>query len=539
MEILRLKSDAIRINKTREISKDVFLDKYKGIDKIELDESLFTVALAQYEGVKPEEILFTDAIVKVEFEDDKDIIDRIIEINNSKYCFYMATASDLKKSSAIFIQEQYYPFGQWLKEQATGGVEHILKEKDKVTIMKETAYQGFIFSGAQKTNIIPKVVIIEEPKYIYRGTHSVLEGVETAETIDDINLVEKEIETTLSAFDGQGIMSKSLADRIAKDLNIDYDLTWITFRLYAGIGGKGVATTVNIYEELLEVHKRYGDTVHLKMVDNKLMIRDIWNRYHKVSEVDMILNQSQCKLVKHFDAEYLDNVFNQVDDIFKCLYVCKYNPKKLRSDRTKLNYQFLQALNLSYEELMEITKHDREHLDASLTDIDSLLITTNLTDIIYEDDDEEDKEIKNKFNLMLELVKYDSSLLKDWSVQKEMQKLLKSRINKVSYGKVTLNDSAYRLIIQDVQVYMNFIATRDMNTARNESCLQAGEYYSVGRPDGQKTVMGRNPLSSSQELVKFKNKKNGYIDSLNYNCDSILVMNTYDATASRMSGADL
>ena len=63
-------------------------------------------------------------------------------------------------------------------------------------------------------------------------------------------------------------------------------------------------------------------------------------------------------------------------------------------------------------------------------------------------------------------------------------------------------------------------------------------FYSVGRPDKQRTVMGRNPLSSSQELVKFENKKNSYIDSLGYNSDDILVMNTYDATASRMSGAD-
>ncbi len=139
---------------------------------------------------------------------------------------------------------------------------------------------------------------------------------------------------------------------------------------------------------------------------------------------------------------------------------------------------------------------------------------------------------------MLELVKYDSSLLKDWSVQQEMQKLLKARINKVAYGKTTLKDASYRLIIQDVQVYMNFIATRDMITARNENCLQAGEFYSINRPDKQRTVMGRNPLSSSQELVRFENKKNSYIDSLNYNCDSILVMNTFDATASRMSGAD-
>lgn len=536
MEILRLTKGLIRENKNKTIGKDFFKDTHKGIDRIVLDDSLFTVALAKYEGVNPEEILFTDAIIKIEFENDKDIIDRIITVNDNRYAFYMATASDLKKSSCLFIKEQYYGFGEFLKDQSTGFVRYKLSKKDKVTLMKETAYEGFAFSGSIKTNQMPYIVTIEEAKYIYRGTHTVLEGVETAETIDDINLVEKEIETTLSAFDGQGVMSKSLADRIAKDLNIDYDLTWITFRLYAGIGGKGVVTSVDIHKELLRVNKLYGDTEHLKMVDGELMIRDMWNRYHKVSEVDMILNQSQCKLVKHFDAEYLDNVFNQVDDIFKCLYVCKYNPKKLRSDRTKLNYQFLQALNLSYEELMEITKHDREHLDASLTDIDSLLIMCDLIDIIDEDDEE--KETKNKFNLMLELVKYDSSLLKDWSVQKEMQKLLKSRINKVAYGKTTLKDASYRLSIQDPQVYMNFIATRDMNTARTESCLQFGEFYSIGRPEGQRTVLGRNPLSSHQELVKFENKKNSYIDSLGYSCDSIIVYNAYDSTPARCSGQD-
>ena len=537
MEILRLTKGLIKENKNKTIGRDTFRDTYKGVDTIQLDNSLFTVALAKYEGVNLEEILVTDAIIKVEFEHDKDIIDRIITVNDSRYAFYMATASDLKKSSCIFIKEQYYGFGEFLKDQSTGFVRYKLSQKDKATLMKETAYEGFAFSGSIKTNQMPYIITIEEPKYVYRGLHTVLEGVETAETIDDIRLVEQKIETTLSAFDGQGVMSKSLADRIAKDLNIDYDLTWITFRLYAGIGGKGVATTIDIQQELSRVNKLYGDTEHLKMIDNELMIRDIWNRYHKVSEVDMILNQSQCKLVKHFDVEYLDNVFNQVDDIFKCLYVCKYNPKKLGSDRTKLNYQFLQALNLSYEELMELTKSDREHLTASLNDIDSLLITCDLADIIDENDIE-DKQSKDKFSLMLELVKYDSNLLKDWSVQQEMQKLLKARINKISYGKTTLKDASYRLIIQDVQVYMNFIATRDINTARNESCLQAGEFYSIGRPDKQRTVMGRNPLSSSQELVKFENKKNNYIDSLNYNCDSILVMNTYDATASRMSGCD-
>ncbi|MGL5642362.1 MAG: RNA dependent RNA polymerase, partial [Paraclostridium sp.] len=365
MEILRLKKEVIRLNNTKTIEKDVFRDTYKGVDKIELDNSLFTIALAKYEVVKPEEILFSDAIVKIEFEPDKDIIDRIIEINNSKYAFYMATASDLKKSSCIFIKEEYYQFGQWLKEQSTAGLEYILTKEDETTIMKNSAYMGFVFSGSQKTNIIPKVVIIEEPEYLYRGLHTVLEGVETSETIDDIKLVEKEIETTLSAFDGQGVADINLMNRIAKDLNIEHQLNWITFRLYAGIGGKGVATALDIQKELLRVNKLYGDTENLYMQDGELIVVDIWNRAHRVSEVDMILNESQCKLVKHFDADYLDSVFNKVDDIFKCLYICKHNKNKLRSDRTRLNYQFLQVLNLSYEELLELTKNDREHLDKS------------------------------------------------------------------------------------------------------------------------------------------------------------------------------
>lgn len=130
MEILRLKKELLRENKNKTTGKDVFRETYKGIDKIELDNSLFTVALGKYEGVKSEEILFTDSIVKVEMEDDVDIIDRIITINDNRYAFYMATASDLKKSNCIFIKEEYYQFGQWLKEQATGGVEYNLAEKD-------------------------------------------------------------------------------------------------------------------------------------------------------------------------------------------------------------------------------------------------------------------------------------------------------------------------------------------------------------------------------------------------------------------------
>lgn len=52
MEILILKKEVIR-EKNKTVGKDVFRYTYKGIDKIELDNSLFTLALAKHEGANP------------------------------------------------------------------------------------------------------------------------------------------------------------------------------------------------------------------------------------------------------------------------------------------------------------------------------------------------------------------------------------------------------------------------------------------------------------------------------------------------------
>lgn len=130
--------------------------------------------------------------------------------------------------------------------------------------------------------------MIDEATFIYKGNHLVLKGVETAVTLDDIHLVEEEIKTKLSVFDGQGIMSKGLADKIAKDLDINYQVEWIVFRLYGGVGAKGIALSIDIHEELLKVNKHYGDTDFLYMEDGELMILDKWEKPHKVSEVESI-----------------------------------------------------------------------------------------------------------------------------------------------------------------------------------------------------------------------------------------------------------
>lgn len=546
MEIKRLTKQAVKLNKDLErgynfISNEKLIGRC--IDTIELDESLFTHYYSTWSGATGE-VFATEDFIKVEFEHDIDIIERKIVLDGVDYVFYLASASDLKKSSAIFIKKSLADtLGNELIKHTTGDIVSRLQGMD-VVINKIQAYISFMFSGAIKTNIEPKVVIIEEPQYKYNGLHTILKSVETLEFKEEI------IETTLSGFDGQGIMSLELAERIRQELNskrednkqLDY-INFITFRLFT-IGGKGMCIAVDIKEQLEKVWMQFGDSQGLKKINGMLYVKDIYGEWHDVDSIDMILNESQTKLIKYFNSnEDIENAKTQVPDDFKgivnSLYICKYNENTLKTDRTKMNYQFLQALSITLNDISELTNNDKGMLEQALTDIDSMLIVNNLVEIKDTNvEDNEEQESTNSFNLVLDLVKYDESFLKDKVVLEQIRRLYMSKIKRLCYGKVFMNDMAYRLCVQDPQAYMNFIATRDMETARTKDCLQANEFSVVGRPDGQRTVIGRNPLSSHQEMIKFENTRNEYIDSLGYECDSIIVFNSYDATPSRMSGMD-
>ena len=542
MDIKRITKQAVKLNKEHKrgynfISNEKLIGRC--IDTIELDESLFTHYYAKWSGAT-REVFATEDFIKVEFEHDIDIIERKIALDGVDYVFYLASASDLKKSSAIFIKEDLADtLGKDLIKHTTGDIVNRLEGMD-VVINKIQAYISFMFSGAIKTNIEPKIVVIEEPQYKYTGLHTVLKSVDTLE------FKEETIERTLSAFDGQGIMSLGLAERIRQELNskredkkqLNY-INWITFRLFT-IGGKGMCIAVDIKGQLEKVWMQFGDSEGLKKLDGKLHVKDIYGVWHDVDSIDMILNESQTKLIKYFDSnEDVEDAKNQVPDKYKdivnSLYICKHNENTLRTDRTKMNYQFLQALAITSNDIIELTKNDKVMLEQALTDIDSMLIVNNLAEI---QEDNEQESPSNAFNLALDLVKYDESFLKDKTVLEQIRRLYMSKIKKLSYGRVFMNDMAYRLCVQDPQVYMNFIATRDMNTARTKDCLQANEFSVVGRPENQKVVMGRNPLSSHQEMIRFNNKRNAYIDSLGYKCDSMIIFNSYDVTPSRMSGMD-
>lgn len=542
MDIKRVKSGAVKINlqegnQFKFVSHGTKASAY--IDVIQLDDSMFTNYYSAWCG-SDEEVFATDDFIKIEFKNNLDILDQVVTLDSIEYVFYLASAGDLKKSTAMYIKKELADtLGVELIKYSTGNIVNRLEGRN-VVINKIQAYISFMFSGAYKTNIKPNVVVIEELKYKYCGVHTVIKDLDTLE------FEEKEIETELISHDGQGVISLELAERIKQELNSRpnskkiKNIEWITFRLYT-IGGKGMCIAADIKAKLEEVYNKFGDSEGLKKIDDDLYIKDIYSNWHNVKDVDMILNESQTKLIKYFDSiedieKSKSNIPNEYSDIINSLYICKYNENKLRTDKTMLNYQFTQALALSYKDMVDLAKDDKTLLEQSLKDVNAMLVVNQLADIKETIDD--DIIHNNSFDIALDLVKYDEAFLKDKLVLEQIRKLYISKIKKLAYGKIHIKDMAYRLIVQDPQVYFNFIATRDMETARDNDCLQANEISVVGIPDGQRTVIGRNPLSSHQEMIKFQNRSNNYINSLGYKSNSMIVVNSYDALLHRMSGAD-
>lgn len=529
MKIYRISNSLVKQNK--EFGSYNFTSINRLVDQVDLEECLLT-ELMKAEAQK-EEIFSSSDLLMVEFEEDKKIVKETIIFDNREYEFYLASPSMLKKSCALFVRvDRKQLFKDFIK-YATGDVDKRIEEANKkVVVNKIQAGKSLIGSGAERVNLKPNIVITEDATYKYKGLHTVLKD------LDSLEFEEKNIETDLNAFDGQGFMSTKFANKVQLELNKKLknpirEFNYMTFRTYI-TANKGMCIKVDLEKELDSVNKYYGDTEHLKYIDGELCVKDIFNEYHKVKDIDMLLNTSQTKFIKYFKSnndikQAIDEIPAKYKDAITDLYICLHSKNKLST--SELSYQFSQATSLTYQDYINITQKERRNIVSALDNRDILFMLCDL----FEKDSEE---YQDCYELALELVKYDKSFLKSKAVVDSIRKLLVSKINKTNYAKVKIDNFSYRLMVQDPNVALNFVATRDMNTARTEECLQAGEFYALNEDNNSKIVFGRNPLSSHQELRKCLNAKNEFIDSLGYTSKDMFILNCFDCMPTIMSGAD-
>ncbi|WP_137743271.1 hypothetical protein [Robertmurraya siralis] len=433
-----------------------------------------------------------------------------LKLNNLEYRRLTCSAGQARSSTVIFCESE---MANRLDEIFDNG-----RNKDvKLVPSKFNAYKGLVTSSTSVVST-PRLCLV--PDYESPTNVKVNFVTETELNKDDI-ITEKTITEMFNRFDGQGIISVEMATKWAEELELDYiPSQWCIRQNYI----KGMLTTFDIKSFCKKKnHGNYIVKTSYRDENGNPILADL-------SKIDVILSESQFKLWKSFPSieEYQENCKkNKLE-----WGVSLVSPKKDK-DILNMNYQFLQTVNLSDEQIESLCKTTVDWLtgvtskDLSYTLL--FLMGKNVTDEKIFD------YIKNNENHWAKALMLDNSLIGDKWIKRKIYDLIKKKIKRACLGEI-LVEGNFQVLVSDPYAMMQHICGHKEVTG----LLGEKEYYSnYWNQKGVKKVDSmRAPLTYRSEHVILNLKKNEELDYwYKYNTTGIIV-NIHGHETMNWAGSD-
>jgi hypothetical protein len=308
----------------------------------------------------------------------------------------------------------------------------------------------------------------------------------------DGRMQDVKVEVALTPTDGQGYITYEKAVEIARDLGLSYVPSAFQVRF---AGAKG----------LLIVYK--------------------WNRKAKKEwDADVLFHDSMWKY--DFDTAR----FNEENGNAPRLEIAAYT-KPLKSQYVGMSYQFVQALDITPEDLISLAKEALDGVENGImVDASKAMAFLGMIDGIGEGG--YDEVLISRLTKTLDA---NPDMIKDFYVQRKLRGMVEKFVLDMRKGRVPVQ-GGYRYIIADPTVVFG----------NSKGMLKAGEAYYNGRVA---TIAGfRSPLIHSSEVVKLNlvsvkkwEKMTEYSEEFGKftYLNELIVLNTYDDSLPRMGGADV
>lgn len=482
---------------TRKLSEEEFQDCFLKKEKIqsEINRTLFM----------PDYITI---IIESEKDYDK-ICNEGIKINGKLYKRLSCSASQGRRSTIVVCPEDI--------------IEDVIKKLDNgrnknvpLAASKYNAYFGLSSSATQ---------VVSEPKFIVvkdfenTDTFKVHFVTEVEGNTDD--LVEDRIITQkFNRTDGMGLISPRQARKWAKELGLDYIPSQFGIR-QSFI--KGMLCTFPIHEFCKEVNNGnyLVDTIY-KDKDGNYIKADL-------RDYDVILSESQFKLWNCYENtdEYLENCHkNNLK-----WGVPQYAPKECK-DILKMNYQFLQTLNLSESDVKELCKPFVEWINGvSYENFEYMLLfllgVNNTAESI-------NNFLRSSDNYWLKSLVVCPELKNDTYIRTKIRNLIKNKIQKGCMGNIFV-DGNFQTLVSDPFAYMQHVCGLSPT-----GLLKKDEFYSnYWNQKGIMQVDGmRSPLTFRSEHVIIDLKRNEQTEKWYRYCKTGIILNWYGHTVQNFGGAD-
>lgn len=461
---------------------------------------------------KINETLFISDYVTIVIESEKDydyICDKGVIINGKSYHRLSCSAGQARKSTIVVCADD-------IIDEV---IQRLDNSRDKTVPLAASKYNAYFGLSSSATQIVsePKFIVVKD--FENTDTFKVHFVTEVVGNADDL-VEDKEITQTFNRTDGMGLISPRQAKKWAEELGLDYIPSQFGLR-QSFI--KGMLCTFPIHEFCEEINggNYIVDTIY-KDSDGNYIKADL-------RDYDVIISESQFKLW---------NCYKGVDDYLEKCHknnlewgVPQYAPKECKNV-LKMNYQFLQTLDLNESDIKELCKPFVEWINGvSYDNFEYMLLfllgVNNTTDSI-------NNFIRSSDNYWLKALVINPELKNDKYIRSKIRELIKKKIQKGCMGDIYV-DGNFQTLVSDPYAYMQHVCGLEPT-----GLLSRDDFYSnywnergVTQVDGM-----RSPLTFRSEHVVMNLKKTDETEKWYRYCKTGIIINWFGHTVQNFSGAD-
>ena len=454
-------------------------------------------------------------------------------VDGVKYIFYKRGSGKAKNGYALFIQDKMKD--KLLKRSRLGLKFELDEELDLTSLL---AYESLISSGLESIiELDPKteILLIND---IYGLEFESLASV-TREENKNITTKNEVIKLKNCLTDGQGLLDESVFKTYEKEdkgfmlLRSDmFKCCAFNTKLQEWFKDREIITLKDMFGNIYQ-----ADKIKLVTTPNSLKFLKFSYKFTKsesLDEFNKLNKEEKFKYNKKCYKHWQDNI----DNIFG---VVKYDKIGNYGNYNRTTYQLLNSIpNLNYEELMEITKLEREYVMLLKNDdavFRNYLCSDAELDLKFKKslDSEEDMASYENIDLINALLMVNSDIQYTTKFKMMKTKLIINYIEHLKQGKIRIKDTKYVTLISNP--YEMLLAT--IGEYKNKSIMKGREVYCKYYDDGQEFCATRNPHINAGNVMYTKNKyHNKYDEWFNFT-DNICAINFFDNDApDRLQGCD-
>lgn len=459
-----------------------------------------------------DDMLYVKDYVTIVMESTKDydyICENGVEINGKVYHRLSCSAGQARKSTIVVCPDD-------IIDEVIHRLDNDRNKDIPLAASKYNAYFGLSSSATQ---------VVSEPKFIvvkdFENTDifDVHFVTEIAGNTDDL-VEDKTVTQTFNRTDGMGLISPRQAKKWADELGLDYIPSQFGLR-QSFI--KGMLCTFPIHEFCEEVNggNYIVDTIY----------KDENGNYIKADlrDYDIIISESQFKLWNCYDG---------VDDYLEKCHknglkwgIPQYAPKECKNI-LKMNYQFLQTLNLNETDIKELCKPFIDWITGVSYDNFEYMLLFLLG--VNNTEESINNFLRSSDNYWLKSLVVNPDLKNDKFIRTKIRDLIKNKIKKGCMGDIYVKGN-FQTLVSDPYAYMQHVCGIKLT-----GLLDKDEFYSnywnernVGQVDGM-----RSPLTFRSEHVVMNLKKNAETEKWYRYCKTGIIINWFGHTVQNFGGAD-